>query len=71
MCCKKVFEPVTSLFCPPLVQFLQFSKDILHIMLNYARFLGNSSLRITLLIEKHYFMPVKRCCFWVVCVRFN
>lgn len=31
----------------------------MHTVLRYAKFLANNSLAITLLVQIHYFMPVK------------
>lgn len=59
MSCRYFFRPVTS-FCH-FSGFLKFFENVLHIMLWYSRFSANNSVRITLLIQKCYLMPIKLC----------
>lgn len=47
--------PISHLFS----SLLKLFKDKLHTMLKYAKFLVNSSLRITSWVQKYHFMPVK------------
>ena len=57
---QSVFRPDTSSsFVLHLSSFLKCFQDTLHTTLRYAKFSANSSLRITLLLQKHYFLTVK------------
>lgn len=62
-CFYSISDTIHLFFCLPIIHLfsslLQFFKDKLHTMLRYAKFLVNSSLRISSWVQKYNFMPVK------------
>lgn len=58
--CRLVCMAATS-FVLQLSSFLNFFKDTVNTVLRYAEFLANSSVGLTLLVQKYNFMPVKLC----------
>ena len=55
------FTPDASSFVRSSSSFLTFSQDTLHAILRHTNFSANSSLRITLLVQKYCFVSANLC----------